>query len=201
MIKRLLGKIFNATPKLHRNIDQKINLAFELKGVKYYCFDDAFNVPYERALTALTYYEEYRMRCTREFLQLHVKATAEAINKGSLTQAAILNGQLKERLDFVIEPELLYKLASVIYFDETESPFTYDFKYNIERKLPVFKENKDLNAFFLHHHISQLVPFLKDVNMNLELYSKVVKEVTDLHLERILSNISGTPKKTGAAKG
>lgn len=194
-MKKFLSKIFNSTPKLHRNIEHKINLAFELHGVKYYCFDDAFNVPYERALTALTYYEEFRMRCTRDFLKLHVKATDEALNKGKLTNIAILNNQLKERLDFVIEPKLLYKLASVIYFDETESPLTYDFKYNDE-KIKIFEENKDIKAFFLQNHIQQLVPFLKDVDLNLELYSKVVNEVTEIHLENILSNISEKPKKT-----
>lgn len=197
----LLNKIFgNKTPKLHKNIDHKIDLAFELNGVKYYCFDDAFNVPYERALTALTYYEEFRMRCTRDFLKLHVKATDEALNKGKLTNAAILNNQLKERLDFILEPDLLYKLASVIYFDENESPLTYDFKYN-DSKIKIFKENKDLNAFFLQSHIQQLVPFLKDVDLNLELYSKVVSEATELHLENILSNISEKPSEIEVTKG
>lgn len=193
-------KLFNKVPKLHRNIEHKINLAFELHGVKYYCFDDAFNVPYERALTALTYYEEFRMRCSREFLKLHVKATDEAINKGKLTNVAILNNQLKERLDFVLEPQLLYKLASVIYFDENESPLTYDFKYN-SKKIKLFEANKDVNAFFLQHHIQQLIPFLKDVEVNLELYSRVVSEATELHLANILSNISESAKKTEEISG
>ena len=195
-----LKKRLNPVPKFYRNIDHKIDFAFEIDGVKYYCFDDAFNVPYERALTALTFYEEFRMRCTRDFLKLHVKATDEALNKGKLTNVAILNNQLKERLDFILEPKLLFKLASVIYFDESESPLTYDFKYN-EAKIKKFEENKDTKAFFLQHHIQQLVPFLKDVNLNLELYSKVVNEVTEIHLANILSNTSGTPKKTEETKG
>lgn len=199
-MRKLFAKIFSRTPRLHRNIDHKIDLAFELHGVKYYCFDDAFNVPYERALTALTFYEEFRMRCTRDFLKLHVKATDEALNKGKLTNVAVLNNQLKERLDFVIEPKLLYKLASVIYFDENESPLTYDFKYN-EAKIRKFEESKDMNAFFLHHHIQKLIPFLNDVSLNLELYSRVVNEVTQLHLENILSNISAPLNKTEEIKG
>lgn len=200
MIKKIFAKWFNPVPKLHRNIDHKIDLAFELNGVKYYCFDDAFNVPYERALTALTFYEEFRMRCTRDFLKLHVKAVEEALNKGKLTNIAILNAQLKERLDFILEPKLLFKLASVIYFDENESPLTYDFKYN-EAKIKLFEDNKDINAFFLQNHIQQLVPFLKDVNLNLDLYSKVVSEATEIHLANILSNISGPLKKIEETKG
>lgn len=191
--------LFNKTPKLHRNIDHKINEAFEIGGVKYYYFDEAFNVPYERALTALTYYEEFRMRCTREFLEMHVKATDEALNKGRLTNASVLNNQLKERLNFIFEPTLLYKLASVIYFDETESPLSYDFKYN-EEKIKLFQSQKDIKGFFLQHHIQQLVPFLKDVELNLESYLTVVKGVNEIHLENILSNISENPKPVEANK-
>ena len=58
----------------------KLVLAFEQGGKKYYQFENAFEMSTGRGLQALTIYEEFRMRCDREYLEKHIKAIEILIN-------------------------------------------------------------------------------------------------------------------------
>lgn len=181
-----IKNIFKPKPKFLKENPNNIVKVFEHNGKDYYSFNDSFNVPYERALTALTYYEEFRMRCTREFLIKHTEAVDSLINSKTikLTEVAKLNSQLKERLEWILEPELLYKLASVLIFDSSESPYTYDFQYN-QKKITEWKKDKELLSFFLQMPIMNVIPYLKDLELNLEGYSEMVQKATKIHLENI----------------
>ncbi len=188
-------KIFKRKPKFNLQNDHIIKEAFTCGGVVYYQFDDVFNVPFERALTALDFYEELRMRTSRDLLLLHVTATNEALNKGKLTEAARLNQQLKERLEWIIEPDLLYKLASVVFFDENESPYIYDHKYG-QQKIKNWKKESEINAFFLQMPIIKLVPFLQDCEIDFRTYSQLVQKISKHHLDSTLLQLSDETKKT-----
>jgi cell shape-determining protein MreC len=58
-----------------------------------------------------------------------------------------LNNQLSERLEFIYDTDLVYKLASVVYFDEKENPEDYDWTYN-QKKIDKWKKDKSINDFF-----------------------------------------------------
>lgn len=188
-------------PKFMLRNDIIIREAFSCGGKTYYCFDDVYNQPYQRALIALDYYEELRMRVTFDYLKLHIAAVKELINGGKsnkkidVVELARLNSQLEERLTWIVTPDLLYKFASVIFFDSTESPTTYDFKY-AQRKIEHWKTHKGMNDFFLQTPIVKLVPFLKDCELNFQAYSEVVKKLERHHLENTLSHISEATKKS-----
>lgn len=192
---KFLRKIFKRKPKFSLQNDHIIKEAFTCGGVVYYQFDDIFNVPFERALTALDFYEELRMRTSRDLLLLHVTAVDEQLNKGKLTEVAKLNQQLKERLEFIIEPDLLYKLASVVFFDKNESPYIYDYKYG-QDKIKNWKKESEMNAFFLQMPLIKLVPFLADCEIDFQAYSKMVEKLNRVHLENISSNLSNEKKQT-----
>ncbi len=73
-----LTKIFTRKPKKLKvkSMDlaegrYRISEAFEVGGVMYYQFDDAKQIPADRAMAALTFYEEMNQRCTREYLEKH----------------------------------------------------------------------------------------------------------------------------------
>lgn len=187
---KLFNKLFRANPKFDSALP--IIFAFEVGGRKYYQFDDAFNIPCERALKALTYYEELRMRCTREFLQMHCEAVEKIISdpkRINIAKLAILNQQLKERLDFIIEPDIAFKLASVVFFDKTESPYLYDFKY-AGQKIEFWKKHKGTHDFFLQSPLRRLIPFLEKSGMNLEIYSQVVESLNKIHLDNMSTLLS-----------
>ena len=53
-----------------------------------------------------------------------------------------LNDILKGRLKWHVDTDILYKLASIVFFEKGEDPRTYDFKYNAE-KIEFWKQHKD----------------------------------------------------------
>jgi hypothetical protein len=183
---------FSRKPKFMLQNDHIIKEAFTCGGVTYYAFDDIYNQPYERALTALDFYEEFRMRTSFDFLKLHTAAVDDilsnpkTINVGTIHS---LNKQLKERLDWIVSPDLLYKLASVVYFDKNESPYVYDHKYGAD-KIKHWKKHSEMNAFFLQQPIIKLHPFLADCEVDFQSYSILVKKLEATHLENIITKLS-----------
>jgi hypothetical protein len=180
----------------HTKDKYKIVKAFEFDGKQYFQFEDVFNVAVGRGMVASEYYNEFSMRCTREFLQAHSTAVLNCINNKNgiqITELSKLTTQLKERLDLIFDVELVYKLASVIYFDENESPYNYDFKYNLE-KIKKWKELK-LSDFFLQVPMSSIIPLTGLSDQDLNVYTEVSKKVNKHHLESIFTMLSEKDKK------
>jgi hypothetical protein len=174
----------------------KIKKAFELDGKIYFHFEDTFSLAYGRGIAASEIYNEFSQKCSREFLQAHCKAVLNAINNKNgieITKIATLTQQLQERLDLVVDVELLYKLASVIYFSEDENPYDYDFKYNLT-KIQEWK-SKNLASFFLLNPLRDLIPFTDLSEADLETYIQVGKKINKTHLESISTMLSEKDKK------
>lgn len=173
--------------KLFPNQKQIIKYAFSIGGKEYYQFDDIFALPYERGLMAIAFYHEVNMRCSREYLIKHVEAISNILhnsNKIDVFGIDALNNQMKERLDLVVDVDLLYKLASVVFFDELENPCLYEMEYN-QKKIEQWKKNSSVGAFFLQQPIQELIPFLKSVEVDLDMYSPLNEKLNQYHLERI----------------
>src|SRR6185369_9725105 len=103
MLKNIINKIRRRT-KATLQSEHRIESAFVCGGTEYFWFPELFTMPVDRALDALPFYEELRMRCDREFLTAHCTAVEsilsdpKKINIGKLAQ---LNIQLKERLEWI----------------------------------------------------------------------------------------------------
>jgi hypothetical protein len=177
---------------------QVIEYAFTVGGTDYYQHSDEMNMPYRRALKALTFYKELDMKCDRAYLDGHIKAM-EALFAGKkigfeeISKMKRLNDQLKERVQWVFVEDHVYKLASVRFFDRTENPDDYDYKYN-EKKIAHWKAHEPAGDFFLREPLLRLVPFLASVPLDLESYSRVVDELNTIHLEFISAILSPLPK-------
>lgn len=181
----LLTKLLKRNTKsIFPNQKHMIEYAFTVKGVKYYQFNDVFQIPYERGLMALAVYEEVRMKCTREYLLKHVEACRKILhdNKIDIYKLNALNEQMSDRLNLAFDTDLLYKLASVVFFDKKENPAVYEPDY-CKKKIEFWRENKDVNAFFLQKPLVELIPFLRDVDFDLQKYSETVKKVNKMHSE------------------
>ena len=181
----LFRKIFRQrdVKSIFPNQKHIIEEAFEVGGVKHYRFSDVFQLPYERGLMALAIYEEVRMRCTREYLEKHVEACRELLHdsKIDIYKLNLINEQLGDRLNLAFDAEHLYKLASVVFFDEKENPALYEADY-CAKKIEHWKKHKDLTAFFLQKPLMELIPFLKDADFDLQTYSEVVEKTNKTHL-------------------
>jgi hypothetical protein len=118
----------------------RIEYAFTSGGRKYYCFEDINNLPYLRTRAALTAYNEVEMRCSREFLLQYTKKMDEVLHAKEIDVFKIheLNGILKDRLSLTADMDLCYRLAAIVFFDETEKPESYEPAY-AEKKIARWK--------------------------------------------------------------
>lgn len=177
-----MGLFKKSVKQLFPNTETIIEPAFKIGGETYYRFADLNNLPYKRGLMAYAVYNELDMRCTREYLEQHTKAidsilTAQEINVFDIKK---LNDQMKQRLSLTADVELMYKLASVAYFDKNESPEGYDVAYN-QKKIAKWKKESSVEAFFLSQPLMDLLPFLNSVDFDLNTYSELNKELNQLH--------------------
>lgn len=166
-----------------------ISYAFTIGDRHYFCFDDPLNIPYERGLQTLVYYKELGMNCDRDFLKAHAQAFDNALTKQQITLDTLielkqLNNQLKQRLDLPKEPELMYKLASVVYFDQHENPMVYEFGYG-EKKIKSWKKNVSIREFFFQKPLIELIPYLQYAGENLETFSQLVESANKKHLDNL----------------
>lgn len=177
-----------------------ISYAFTIGDRHYFRFDDPLNTPYDRALKTLVYYKELDMNCDRTFLKAHTEAFDNALSKSSITIDTLidlkqLNDQLKARLELPKEPELMYKLASVVFFDQSENPYVYEFKYGVN-KIKAWKRDTTMEDFFLQKPLLELIPYLQFAGENLEQFSAMTEKVNQQHLDKILPMLSDLQKMT-----
>ena len=194
-----LNKLLNRQPKWLRNWNSKYVIieAFTMGGRTFYMFDDVFNIPYERGLKSLMYYEEFRMRMKKEYLKMHCDAMDKVLSdptKIDISNIVKLNTQMKERLNLILEPDMLFKLASVVFFDKNEEPNSYDFNY-ATKKIEFWKKNiTSYQSFFLETPLVTLIPFLKSSETNIDTYSEIVSKINAIHYG-YLSDLLSTNKK------
>lgn len=184
-------------PTFAVELHHPVIFAFESGDIKYYQFQDIFQLCHSRAFRAMEVYEEAQMRTTKEMLLLHVEATDKILTSDKIDIFAMkkLNDQLKERLEFIISSDTIWKLASVVFFDEKENPYDYDYRYGIE-KIKLWKKEKDVANFFLNTPINKLLPYLDMSENDLRTYISVGQALTKQQIE----NLSQYTSKTGQSR-
>jgi hypothetical protein len=166
--------------------------AFECGGVQYFMFSDQTEVPTGRQYGALTIYGEMDMRCSREYLTAFCEASEKILNnpkKIQLGELAKMVTYLKERLDLMVLPEFIYKLASVVFFDENESPYKYDFEYN-EKKIARWKEDGATLDFFFKTPLIDLIPSLKSQKNVSPIYLGIAENIAKIHQAHLTAILS-----------
>jgi hypothetical protein len=174
----------------------KIVEAFSFGGKRYLMYDNSLDVPTGRMFAAMAIYVEMEMRCDKEYLDLHTKAMEKLLNPAdkrlNITYIAQLNLNLKDRLNLMPMPNFIYKLASVIFFDETESVYSYDFAYN-EKKIEKWKKSPEMLDFFLTKLGAELIPFLNTAGKDTSTYMGVAEKINQIHLNDLTKVLSVNP--------
>ncbi len=179
----------------------RIEYAFTCGGTKYYRFADITNLPYERGLQAMYIYNQVEMRCSRAFL-LRVTEAIEKTLSGTeinITKIYEINKMLQQRLQMPCDVELLYKLASVAFFDKTENPAVYEEAY-AEKKMAKWRKDKGVADFFSQKPLTELMPFLQNVGVGLDIYSKLNTELNKTHSE-LLRTLTSIKEQTNTSNG
>jgi hypothetical protein len=147
----LLSRFKKKTPKPvfnlhHEDIKHQVEVAFEVKGKKYYRFKKELQLPAGR------YKYVYSMLRVTEFKNVLNGGPKKIIAIGDLWK---LINNLESRISLAFEPETVERLASVVYFDDTEDLSTWDRKHGLE-KVAFWKANKSMD-FFLTSPMGELL--------------------------------------------
>lgn len=164
--------------------------AFELHGKRYFMFAELQECPMGRHDSAMTIFLELEMRMDKEYIEMHTKAVDKILSnpkKIDIGLLAQLNYNMKDRIGLMVTPHFIYKLASVVYFDESESPYMYDFEYN-EKKIAAWKEDGRTLDFFLRTPLLDMIPFIKPQQNVSETYLAVAEMVEKTH-RKLLTDI------------
>lgn len=185
LIKELV-ELWRASKDKRRKQEQKyrIEYAFTSGGTKYYRYADIANLPYERGLSAMCVYDEITMRCSREYLMKHVEAMQQLLKSKEIDIFRInaLNEVLAQRLRMTTDVDLMYKLASICFFDKTENPLVYEPEY-AEKKIAKWRKDKGVHDFFMQTPLLELMPFLKTVGVDLDAYTRLNDQFNALQQE------------------
>lgn len=200
---RQLAEVWRTQADQRRQQKQKyrIEYAFTCGGTKYYRFADITNLPYERGLMALQVYNEVDMRCSRQFLLHYADTIDQLLHQRQIDIFKInqLNEILKQRLTLIADTDLLYRLAAVCFFDKTENPAVYEPDY-AEKKIAKWRKDKGVRDFFTQMPLLELMPFLQNVDTDLDTYSAMCDELNKIHSE-CLRLASSASKSTNTSNG
>jgi len=132
------------------NPDTSLNL--KIKGVQYYRFKKEISMPWGRYMYLQTFLSEQGLRLNVELLKKYMDNLTKILNgnKGviELGKAFQIIGQIQSRCALAFEVETTYRLASILYFDDTEDLYTYDKAYN-DKKIATWKEAQTLDFFYM----------------------------------------------------
>jgi hypothetical protein len=178
-------------PRFKNYPELRAVFAFSSGGVDYFELEDSNDLNQGRGFAALNYYKELSMSCTRPFLVAHTTAIDKIVRNPKtidIIEVAKLNLQLKERTELIIDSLTPYKVASVIFFDKTENPYSFDYAYAL-KKIEKWKK-ESVSSFFLQQPLKSLIPSSLWSEENLESYMKIAREIDLEHYQTILSAAS-----------
>ena len=134
------------------------------------------------------------MRCDRDFLIQYADTIDKLLHEQRIDIFKIkqLNSILKQRLMLMTDTDLLYKLASVVFFDKTENPYVYEPAY-AEKKIAKWRKDKGVHDFFMQTPMLELMPSLANVNTDLDTYSAALQEIKEIHSQAL--RLANSPKK------
>ena len=182
LITNLKNRFKNLPPTY--KAEYPLQFAFKCGGSDYFEFVDKNNLPYERGLEALTFYQEMQNGVTNDYIKNYNAAMSKLLSdpkKINLNEIIKLQAYFEQRCNYIVSKEIIYKVASVAFVDKNEPLTRYDFKAN-EKKIKNWKDNAG-DSFFLSMPIKKLVPFLQQSDSTSLMYLSIVEKVEQIQAD------------------
>jgi hypothetical protein len=139
----------------HPDIATHVEFAFECNEIAYYRFKDGeFKMPVGRHKFVEAYLAQTELRMDLKTLTGYLDQIDKYLNSGQLAKVAVASYAIRSRCNMGFEPETIERLASVVYFDETEDLSDYNPNYGTQ-KIEMWKKH-DFMGFFLTRPIEEL---------------------------------------------
>lgn len=203
-MKRIISKLrsYIFGPQWHVKPEHEIKLAFSHKGINYYQVVSGMDLPYERYMAAVDAIQVMEYRLDPQFIEFFFKQHEAFVNAGDMANIARLTKNLYDRSKHITNVQLLYNLASVWFFDETENPYSYNYDY-AEEKIRRWRGDSELLGKLLQTPLKNYMPSFDMYNMTLESYFKAqdLEELTTLKYRlSLISKKSGNEEVTQTIK-
>lgn len=153
----------------------QIEFAFTSGGINYFRFSAEVNIPFQRAIAARDILTEELWQITPAVLQGWNEALIQLVMSTKMSpdkklfEIGIMANRLKEQLSMSFSLTRTIKLASVMYFDESENPLDYQYPYN-DKKMRHWMAHNDVQGFFLSLPDSEFIPSLTELSKNFPTY-------------------------------
>lgn len=196
LLKKIFPKAYaKARFNLRPDAKHEVEIAFTHQGVEYWKFVNEVNIPAERAFAAMDIYAEFAEKADRDYTISAFKAIEEYLKKGENIKAGIVANAAIERMEHITNIDLLYKLASVLYFDSNENVYAYDAEYN-KKKIKAWKETSDIYSFFLKTPLKEYLTYFNGSPLNLKNYTQTQRKEALKMLQFQLVSFSEKEKET-----
>lgn len=182
-VKPLANPTFNI---FNPELAPKIEKAFKSGTVQYYKFIDDHQIPAGRYKYIYAALKEADLRMDRETLINFIETMKNILNGGpkknnvSMTEMVKIILNMESRIVLGFEPASIARLASVIYFDETEDLKTYNKVHGL-KKVEFWKKNNTMD-FFLTKPIVELFG-LSDISItfleeSIATHEQIIQDLT-----------------------
>ncbi len=149
----------------HPELHDKIEPAFKSEGKQYYTFKKDTTIRYGRYLVLQAFLQEVNFRMSTDTLKAYIKNITDQLNgtKGTINIGNALEylGHMKNLTELAFEPDTVYRLASCLFFDDSEDLRTWDKGHN-EEKIRAWRAAGTLDFFY--DKLFQELTGLKDIS-------------------------------------
>lgn len=184
------------TPKYNGIADkkhwEKFEFVFSSGGRNYFKFRSDTNLSFQRYVAARDIFTEEMWQISPDGLKGWTDSAIKLLqdkrkkDEAKLFEMGVLLARLKEQQELSFSFVRTIKLASVMYFDETENPYDFDYGYMVE-KMNWWMKHNDVPGFFLKLPGVNYLPSLTELQQNFPIY---LQTEVDLLLRNLTHSIS-----------
>jgi hypothetical protein len=202
---QIFKKLFGSKKELpfnlhHPEIAQNVEFAFECKGIKYYRMSQDFRLPTGRFKFLDAYLAEHEMRMSVPMMLAYLDKIEGSLNgtgrngQINLTTALVNIHNMRTHANLAFLPDNIERLASVVYFDETEDLRDYD-PIHAKKKITDWKSDGKY-SFFLTRPICELLNIqgisIESLETSIQASKIILRELTSDQQTPSLDNSSET---------
>lgn len=171
-----------------------MEFAFTAGNGNNWKFVDERNMPAQRAMYALDVYDKLNQKTDYDYHKLSYKAIYDQARAGNLIMVGQIAENALQRINHLVNADILMELASVLYIDENENPYEYDTEY-AEKKIALWRK-EGLESFFSRTPLKDYLPSFDGLSMNFQTYTEAQRKELVFHLKSHLSMLSSDPKNS-----
>lgn len=171
----------------------QIEYAFTSGGIHYFKFNTEVNIPFQRAIAARDILTEELWQIDPNILKGWTESLINVVINNKLSaekklfEVGVLASRLKEQMELSFSLVRQLKLATVLYFDETENPLDYEYPYN-KKKMEHWMKHNDVRSFFLNLPQYLYLPSGNELTQNFPTYLQAESQnITNLLKHIIIS--------------